>query len=48
MRAINISSGKGWAIVIWGLPGEEQKDKFIRDIEGQWHYDGLETAEMMH
>jgi hypothetical protein len=48
VRAINLAPAKGWAIVVWGLPGEEVKHKFLRDVEARWHYDGVETLETVH
>ena len=47
-RAINLAPKKGWAIVAWGTPGEELKHKFLRDMQGRWHYDGPEKLEMVH
>jgi hypothetical protein len=48
VRAININPAGGWAIVAYGRRGEEQKHKFLKDIEGGWHFDGVETAETVH
>ncbi len=48
VRAINVAPAKGWAIVAWGPPGGEVKFKFLRDMAGRWHYDGVEKVEMVH
>jgi hypothetical protein len=45
---ININPAKGWAIVAWGPPDGEVKHKFLKDSEGQWHYDGVEKMEAVH
>lgn len=48
VRAINLNSKAGWAIVAYGKPGEEQKYKFLRDTQEGWVYDGVEAAETLH
>lgn len=39
---------EGWAIVAFGPDGEEQKYKFLRDVDNGWVYDGVEKAETLH
>ena len=48
VRAVNINPDNGWAIAAFGKPGEEKKHKFVKDIGGRWHYDGVEKIEMVH
>jgi hypothetical protein len=48
VRAINLAPAKGWAIVVWGPPEGELKHKFFRDLNGMWHYDGIEKLEAVH
>ena len=48
VRAINQAPARGWAIVVYGKPGEELKHKFLKDTEGRWHYYGVEKMETVH
>ena len=45
---INTNPAEGWAIIAFGPDGEEVKYKFLRDIEGQWLHDGVETLDAVH
>jgi len=43
---ININPAEGWAVIAYGPDGDEQKYKFLRDVDRGWVYDGVETGEL--
>jgi len=46
--AVNLNPAEGWAVAVWGPTGEEQKHRFLRDVEQGWVHDGLEELETIH